>query len=236
MKIFLRLLILTVFISTVAAQAPAPAGSQPAASASTDAPNTGATSWEDFLIDDFEDAGLWVGDMPRDQGIVRVMRRSGSPGQPKEDNPDTHKYVLGAKVNFFKSGSAWFAMSPPREIPVKGVTKKLSIWVAGRNFKHELKALIRDFFGTEHVVNFGKLNFPGWNKMEAQIGMNVAQDNYKLYSKNRPRGIRLKSIMVDCAMDETFGQYYIYLDDLYALTDTYLDREEGQDPEKRLGI
>lgn len=164
------------------------------------------------LIDNFEDAGLWQGDMPRDYGVIRVMRREGNSSQTEGD------YVLGAKVSFFKTGTAWFSLVPPRETFIEGKVTKLKIRVVGRGFNHELKAVVRDILGNTHMLSFGKLIHRGWEPeegvdfLELQIPENVIQEHIRSSQK----GIYFESLVVDCNMSETFGNYYVYFDDLNA--------------------
>lgn len=190
--------------------------------------DTGTVEIEQVLVDDFEDAGSWQGMMARDLGIIRVQKREGGPADLTEADPDNNQYILGAKVSYFKTGPSWFALAPPREIPVAGISKGLSVWVAGRNFQHHLKAIIRDFNGDLRFTKFGKLNFPGWQKMEAAIPDSVDQYNYRLVSYDRPRGILFHSLVIDCAMDETVGEYYLYLDNLEATSDMFLENPDNQ--------
>ncbi len=182
-----------------------------------------------FPIDDFEDAGAWQGHMPIDLGLIRVLRREGAPGELKKDKNSVNKYVLGAKVAYFKTGPSWFAVTPPREIAIPGVAKSLSLWVAGRSFSHVLKATFRDYNSEIRFCNFGKLNFPGWQKLTAQISPNIAQDNYKLNSADRPRGIKISGLLVECAMDETSGEYFLYVDDFKAQTDMFFEDNRDVD-------
>jgi len=181
-----------------------------------------------FTIDDFEDAGSWQGHMPIDLGLIRVLRREGAPGELKKEGKQ-NKYVLGAKVAYFKTGPSWFAVTPPRPVPIPGIAKSFSLWVAGRSFSHILKATFKDYNGELRFCTFGKLNFPGWQKMSAQISPNVLQDNYKLNSLDRPRGISVTSLLIECAMEETSGEYYLYVDDFKAQTDVFF--EENKDPD-----
>ena len=183
---------------------------------------------EVVVIDDFEDAGIWEGDMPRDHGIIRVMRREGS---PKEINDAGSQYVLGAKISFFKTGFAWASISPPREKLINGLTRKLKLWTLGRGFNHELKAVIRDVVGQLHVISFGRLDYYGWKEMETLMisdSDNVKQSKRSFSGRD---GIHLNSIVVDCAMDRTTGHYYIYFDNLRAEVEPFepLDEDDMRD-------
>ena len=178
----------------------------------------------EVMIDNFEDADLWEGKMPRDQGVISVMRREGRPREAKNNDGGENKYVLGAKISFFKTGLSWASISPPRERLIIGLTQKLKLWTLGRSFKHELKALVRDIMGQLHLVSFGRLDHYGWKEMETQtMPDNVKQTRRSFTGRT---GIHLNSIVVDCSMDETVGHYYIYLDDLRAEVDPLVSLEE----------
>lgn len=191
--------------------------------------DTGSVQITNILIEAFEDAGSWQGLMPRDLGIIRVQAREGGPKDVIEKDKENNKYCLGAKVSFFKTGYSHFSLQPPREIQIKGVSKSLSIWVAGRNFTHKLRAIIRDFNGELRFTSFGRLNFYGWQQLHAQIPMSIVQENYKLFSVDRPRGIKFCSFVIDCAPDETVGDYFMYIDNLEAKTDIFWDNPSNLD-------
>jgi hypothetical protein len=191
--------------------------------------DTASVVLTNIIVDDFEDAGAWQGEMPRDLGIIKIQAREGGAGEVKPDENQTY-YCLGAKVSFFKTGPSWFSISPPREIPIKGLCQSLSVWVCGRSFSHKLKAIMRDFNGELRFTSFNKLIFAGWKKLEARVPDNVIQDNYKLFSSDRPRGIKFVSFVVDCAQDETVGEYYMYLDNLEARSDVFYEVPENQIP------
>lgn len=173
------------------------------------------------IVDNFEESGLWQGEMPRDHGIVRVMRRDGNPSSL--EGSDDNRFVLGAKVSFFKTGAAWFALTPPREVFIEGKSEKLEVWVVGRGFRHSLKAGVRDVLGTVHLLNFGELRHTGWEKLEVQIPENVKQE----HKRSPQSGIYFQSLVIDCNMFETFGNYYVYFDNLTAKVDrSAVDLEE----------
>jgi Flagellar filament outer layer protein Flaa len=190
---------------------------------------TGSVQITNIIIDNFEDAGAWQGKMPRDLGIIRVMSREGGAGPVKDINSNENKFCLGAKIAYFKTGASWFSLAPPREIAVKGLSRELSVWACGRNFNHELQGIVRDYSGELRFTTFGKLNFPGWQKLNAQIPSSIEQENYKLYSSDRLRGIRFVSMLIKCSPDETVGEYYMYLDNLTAKTDIFLENPANLD-------
>ncbi len=201
----------------------------PAATSSANSASVGGGTLTNFLIDNFEDAGAWQGNMPNDLGLIRILRREGGPKDLRNADSNANRYVLGAKVDYFKTGPSWFTVAPPKDIAIPGATRNFSIWVAGRSFSHVLKILYKDFNGEARYSIFGKLNFPGWQKLGAQVPPSVVQDNYKLNAVDHPRGIRITSLLVECAMDETSGEYFVYFDELRAQTDMF--NEDNKDPD-----
>jgi hypothetical protein len=199
------------------------------ASSSDNNSSVGGGSLTNFLVDNFEDAGSWQGSMPNDLGIIRVLRREGGPKDLRSADSNANRYVLGAKVNYFKTGPSWFAVSPPKDVAIPGASRSFTMWVAGRSFNHVLKILYKDFNNEPRFSVFGKLNFPGWQKLQAQVPPSVIQDNYKLNAIDHPRGIRLTSLLIECAMEETSGEYFVYFDDLRAQTDMFV--EDNRDPD-----
>jgi hypothetical protein len=121
-------------------------------------------------------------------------------------------------------------MYPIRPIPIEGITKTISVWVAGRNFNHELILLIQDFFGKNFELNMGNLNFQGWKQLTVYVPptreSGIVQRNYHY---NNRMGIKIVGFRVDVDPTEAFGSYYVYLDDLRAVTDLFA--EESRDPD-----
>ena len=193
---------------------------------------------KEVSVDKFEQAGFWISKMSSDEGFTTTRLFEGSPAGkqpiPEEKNlniPD--KYVLGTRVDFLRRGYNTFTLLPLRPIPIEGITKTISVWVVGRNYNHTLKILIQDFFGREYELYMGKLNFQGWKKLTVAIppqapdGRNgIVQRDYHYNSK---MGIKVTGFKVECDPMESYGSYYLYLDDLRAVTDLFA--EENRDPD-----
>jgi len=189
-------------------------------------------------IDKFEHDGFWRSTMSSDEGYTTTRLFAGSPAgkQPLPDEeglniPDL--YVLGTRIDFLRRGHSSFTIYPTRPIPVEGITKTVSIWVAGRNFNHDMYVIIQDFFGRNYEFFMGKLNFMGWQRLVVAIppapddGISgVVQRNYH-YQNNF--GIKIMGFRIDCDPLEARGSYYIYLDDLRAETDLF--SEHHRDPD-----
>jgi hypothetical protein len=181
----------------------------------------------------FEDSAFWFAAMPLDMGIVTVKRLAGTPAEKKpiEDEAklgikEEDKYVLGVKVNFFRRGESSFSVHPMNPIAVEGVTKTISVWVVGRNYNHVLKVLFLDYFGNQQEITVGKLNFIGWKKLTVAIPPSITQTEYHYTYKN---GIKLTGFRVECDQLEAYGTYYLYLDDMRAVTDLFGEAKRDND-------
>jgi hypothetical protein len=193
---------------------------------------------KEVSVDKFEHDGFWRSRMSSDDGFTTSRLFRGGPAAktpiPDEEGlniPDD--YVLGTRVDFLRRSYSSFYILPARPIPIEGITKTITVWVAGRNFNHELFVMIQDFFGRYYEFSMGKLNFMGWQQMYATIppapedGISgVVQRSYH-YSNHF--GIRILGFRVNVDPMEARGSYYIYLDDLRAHTDLF--SEYHRDPD-----
>jgi hypothetical protein len=207
-----------------------------------DAERIGIDSAQQLLkevsVDKFEHDGYWRSTMSPDDGFVSTRLFAGAPSGkeplPEEEGmniPD--QYVLGSRVDFIHRGNTSVTIYPIRPIPIEGITKTVSVWVVGRNYNHELKLLLQDFFGRYYELYIGKLNFQGWKKMtvaippQAEDGINgVVQRNYHY---NNQMGIMITGFRIDMDPMEAYGSYYVYFDDLRAVTDLFA--EDNRDPD-----
>ncbi|HCC36227.1 MAG TPA: flagellar filament protein FlaA [Treponema sp.] len=194
---------------------------------------------KEVSVDKFEYDGYWRSSISSDEGYTTSRLFSGGPAAkepiPEEEGmeiPDN--YVLGTRVDFLRRGYNSFTIYPIRPIPIEGITKTLSMWIVGRNFNHEIKLLIQDFFGRDYEIYMGKLNFQGWKKLTVAIppqseenGINgVVQRNYHY---NNQMGIKVTGFRIDCDPMEAYGSYYIYFDDLRAVTDLFAENNRDAD-------
>ncbi len=195
--------------------------------------DTAQQKLKEVSVSKFEDAGFWKVEMPRDQGIITLRRLQGGP-LDKEPIPDEKtigitegdKNVLGVKVEFFKRGYVSFFVRPERPLPVEGISKTLSMWVVGRNTNHVLVVLLSDQFGHKAEITMGKLNFTGWKKMTVAIPTTIVQRDYHYMNR---QGIKIEGFRIDCDPVEAYGSYFIYLDDLRAVTDLFSEETRDVD-------
>ena len=171
--------------------------------------------------------------MSRDEGITVLRRLPGGPldkepiaGEAEVGIAEDDKYVLGLKVQYYKRGLNSFALFPVRPLPIEGIAKTLSLWIVGRNMNHTIKIIIADFFGNRAEMTMGKLNFSGWKKLTVAVPPSVRQRDF--HFKDR-MGIRVIGFRIECEPTEAYGTYYVYFDDLRAVTDLFA--EENRDPD-----
>ena len=188
---------------------------------------------QEVSVSKFEDAGLWYGVMAADEGIIQLRRFEGSPldkepveGEVEAGIKEPDDNVLGAKVSFYKRSLSTFSIRPVRPLPIEGITKTLSVWVAGRNTNHILQLEISDHFGNIAYINMGKLNFVGWKKVTVSVPPTIVQRDYHY---NNKMGITIQGFNILCDLDETYGKYYFYLDDLRAVTDLFAEDSRDVD-------
>ena len=193
---------------------------------------------KEISVDKFEHDGFWRSTMSSDEGYVTTRLFNGAPAGkepiPEEEGLNIQdKFVLGTRVDYLRRGHDSFTIYPTRPIPIEGITKTISVWVAGRNFNHDLVILIQDFFGRKYEFFVGKLNFIGWKKLtvaippQAEDGFSgVIQTNYHYHNQ---MGIKVMGFRIDCDPLEAYGSYYIYFDDLRAVTDLFA--ENNRDPD-----
>jgi len=225
-----------IFAQTAAT--PAPAGTKAATDPAAPDPSLiGVTQAQQELkeisIEKFEDDGFWKAEMMRDDGYISLRRFEGSPADKKPVAGETNaqikeadKYVIGAKIQHLHRAVTSFSLSPSRPLPVPGIAKTLSLWVVGRNVKHQLYILIDDQFGDRAKIPMCDLAFTGWKKMTAAIPPNIRQTDPRYPSKT---GVSIVSIAVETDPAETYGSYYIYFDDLRAVTDLFSENNRDAD-------
>ncbi len=195
----------------------------------------------DVTVTNFEDASFWLSGMMEDQGMIMTRMLAGKPAarveldaQRLKDEAELGipegKNVLGVRVDFYKRGMNQFHVYPMRPIAIEGICKTISVWVVGRNFNHLLKVIISDYFGNHQELTLGKLNFTGWKKMTVAVPPHIAQTDYHYSNRN---GLKVLGLKVECDLEESWGRYYIYFDDMSAVTDLFmesnLDADDMQD-------
>lgn len=189
----------------------------------------------EISVDLFEREGSWNSHISSDYGVINARLFDGSPAakEPLAENEGvSDERVLGVKVEFFRRGVNSFYVTAARPIPIEGITKTVSVWVAGRNQGHSMYLLVQDYFGNNFEVYMGSLAFSGWKKMTVAIPPSPDGERgivqQSAYYGDRP-GLRIIGFRVDCDPLLARGTYYMYLDDLRAVTDLYDMENRNED-------
>lgn len=236
--IFTTILLLIIFT----AQQPATTTSTNPADQKKDDVLTANSKITEVRLSGFEDASFWDVSMPIDQGVVVRQTRRGVPMDVSDDKsahaiakrdekygiPRTYprEKVLGVKVQYIARGFNWFAIRPEKPIVIEGVCQSISVYVAGRNYKHTLKIKLLDYYGTEKELIVDKLNFIGWRELVVSIPDKIKQTDYHYVDK---QGLKFNGFIVECDPMETLGTYYIYFDELRAMTDIFNETTKDVD-------
>lgn len=182
---------------------------------------------KEVSVDRFELEGAWKASISPDNGVIGLRLFDGSPAAKEPIQGDenvTDVKVLGVKAEFFHRGVNSFYIRSARPIPIEGVTKTISLWVSGRNKDHSLFVLVQDYYGNNFELFVGTLGFSGWKKMQVAVPPTPDGEHgiiqQSAYDGERP-GLRIVGFRVDCNPVLARGTYYIYMDDLRAVTDLY---------------
>ena len=186
-------------------------------------------SLREVSVDKFEREGSWNVHMSPDNGVVAARLFKGAPAMKEplpedEGKEDLDTQVLGVRVDFIRRGVNSFNIMAGRPMPVEGTVKTVSMWVCGRNQSHDMYLLIQDYFGRNYEVYMGNLGFSGWKKLTAVIMPSPDGEHgivqSSAYYGDKP-GFKILGFRVDCNPIQAKGSYYLYLDDLRAVTDLY---------------
>lgn len=195
--------------------------------------DTAQQNLQEISIDRFEDPGFWLSSIPADRGLVIHRRLNGGPAD-KEPIPGeaeagievTDENVIGMKVDFYRRGAVSVSLTPVQPIAVPGIVKTLSMWVVGRNFQHRLSVVLEDYFGNTVILPMGQLNFSGWKQLTVAVPPTIEQRSAHYHTET---GLLVTGLIIDAAIEEAYGTYYVYFDDLRAVTDLF--GEEARDPD-----
>jgi hypothetical protein len=217
-------------------------GDAPAPDASQTQQDTAEVKLKEVSVDKFENAGFWSAYISSDDGLAFSRLFEGSPAGKKQledeqklgmDPKKSDKYVLGTRVDYYRRGTHDIYIVPNRPIPLAGITKTVSVWIVGRNYNHTLKLLVQDAFGTKFELTFGKLNFQGWKRLTTAIPPQNADGTSGIiqrnYHYNDRTGLKIVGFKVETDPMESYGSYYIYLDDLRVETDLYAEDHRDVD-------
>ncbi len=195
--------------------------------------DTAQQALKEISVSKFENPGFWSVHIPMDSGIISHKGLEGGPDEKEPiegeeeaniDEPDDS--VLGVRVDYLRRGNTTISIAPTRPIQVPGITKTISVWVVGRNFNHLLNVVVEDFLGRRSVLPMGTLNFSGWKRLTVAVPSTVEQKNSHYTNQE---GIKIAGFTIEPSLLETYGTYYVYLDDLRVWTDLFSEETKDKD-------
>ena len=195
------------------------------------------SSLREVSIDKFEREGSWAVHISPDDGVITARLFEGNPAmkEPLEEDEgkeDEDTQVLGVRVDFFRRGINAFTIKSGRPLPIEGTTKTISLWVCGRNQDHEMYVLVQDYFGNNYQLYLGNLGFSGWKKLTCVVPPSPDGEHgivqSSAYYGDKP-GLKVIGFRVECNPMKARGSYYMYLDDLRAVTDLYYLENHDED-------
>lgn len=187
------------------------------------------SSLREVSIDKFEREGSWAVHISPDDGVITSRLFEGNPAMKEPLEEDESKeaedtQVLGVRVDFFRRGINAFTIKSGRPLPIEGTTKTISLWVCGRNQDHEMYVLVQDYFGNNYQLYLGNLGFSGWKKLTCVVPPSPDGEHgivqSSAYYGDKP-GLKVIGFRVECNPMKARGSYYMYIDDLRAVTDLY---------------
>ncbi len=185
--------------------------------------DTGRQLLREIVIDTFDDPTRWEAEMAIDRGVITSRRQFGgskekTPVRTEEQingfNP-TDNYIYGIRVDYFSRNNTNIYLRAVRPIYVPGIVKNISVWVAGRGKDHNLIVVLQDMKGNLKRFPLGKLNYRGWKKLEINIPVEVDQEGVQ----GVVNGLYIKGFIIDTNFVDTVGRYYVYFDDIRAISD-----------------
>ena len=187
------------------------------------------SSLREVSIDKFEREGSWNVHISADDGVIAGRLFEGNPALKEplpedEGKEDEDTQVMGIRVDFFRRGKNSFTIKSGRPLAIEGTTKTVSVWVCGRNQDHDMWLLVQDYFGRNFELYMGSLGFSGWKKLTCVIPPSPDGEHgivqSSAYYGDKP-GLKILGFRVDCNPMQARGTYYMYMDDLRAVTDLY---------------
>lgn len=204
--------------------------------------DSGLQALREVSVDKMEREGSWYVHMSPDDGVItaRLFGGEESPSGPtakepligEEDKANEDVSVLGVRVDFFRRGKDSFTIMSGRPLAIEGTVKTISLWVCGRNQDHEMYVLVQDYFGRNFELYLGSLGFSGWKKLTCVVPPSTDGEHgivqSSAYYGDKP-GLKLLGFRVDCNPMKARGQYYMYIDDIRAVTDLYEFENRDED-------
>ncbi|MDH5719223.1 MAG: flagellar filament outer layer protein FlaA [Spirochaetia bacterium] len=187
------------------------------------AKNESGSALADELLNDFEDAEDWRAFSTTPLGDTKIKKTVQIGPIQDTYNPNNltdeerkafvsgQNHVLGVKTFFNEKGFDRVIVKPPHEYIVKGIGRQVDVWALGRQFRHTLFVVLRDYRGRIHKLRLGRLDYLGWRKLSVTVpGWLPQSQRFALLDKN----LHFVSLYVQSDQKEIGGDFYFYVDNL----------------------
>ncbi|MDR0638165.1 MAG: flagellar filament outer layer protein FlaA [Spirochaetaceae bacterium] len=147
------------------------------------------------------------------------------------------KQAFGLNGQFQRRGHNWIDIYPVSkdnpeggavEIPLWGFVQYVDVWVWGSNLNYQLEVYLRDYQGMIHRLEMGSLNFLGWKNLQTAIPPNFPMSERTLPVRSNGSSSFVKFRLWTDPY-ERVNNFYLYLDHLKVLSDTFTTRFDGDD-------
>lgn len=116
-----------------------------------------------------------------------------------------------------------------KPIMLPGKTKRFDLWVWGSSYDYYMEVHLRDFKGIVHVLKLGDLNYTGWQNLLVSIPSYIPQEGGYVTSGGYRKELELIKLVMWTRPEERVDDFYLYIDQIKILTDTFVSRFDGDD-------
>ena len=144
-------------------------------------------------------------------------------------------FAMGIHSKFDRKGYNYIEIIPatkdssgnlvPTAIPIPGKVQRMDLWVWGSNYNYSMDVFLRDYRGIDHVLHLGSLQFVGWRDLAVTVPGSIPQSRRYI---PQFQGLELTKLVIWTAPDEKVDDYWLFVDELTILTDTYHTRFDGE--------
>ena len=206
-------------------------------------------NYQTYMVEDFDSPEsseiTWngIGSKFITEGYPVLKYFDGMPNALRVMQSDTEQQYkfLGVQFKFNRKGDNWVDIYPtkgsgegdsaaaPYEIPLKGIVQRLDLWVWGAGYAYDLEILLRDCNGRIHTLPVATLNYYGWRNLAVTIPSNIQQRSRYL---SQTKNMSFVAFRIRTQPTENVDDFYIFFDELKALTNTRLASYDGFELEK----
>jgi hypothetical protein len=142
------------------------------------------------------------------------------------------KQAFGLRGAFQRRGYNWIDIYPAntpegKGIPLRGLVRYVDVWAWGSNLNYRLEVYMRDYTGMIHRIDMGSLRFLGWKNLRAAIPPHFPMSDRALPSNTNSSYFVKFRLWTDPY--ERVNEFYLYLDHLKVLSDTFTTRFDGDE-------